>query len=236
MKKTQKVVSSLVNSESKLSIVGTFQVIQDALTELMETLKVDGITEREKYNAFWVYTKTRVKFLKSLKWGEKMHIHVYISNISLAKLYIDMKIGDENGEIALFSRTELCALDITTQKIRKLTTVGITESMLEKHKNSNLTFAKFDVPETSIVDRVKIKYTNIDFCHHTNNLEYVRLIMNTYTVAEVEKNPIKEMEISYISQSFEGDEIDIKKTRLGTSDIFVLEKDTKAIAKCEIMF
>lgn len=43
---------------------------------------------------------------------------------------------------------------------------------------------------------------NIDYVHHTNNIEYIIFLMNTFTVEELEKKPIKEMEINYASQSY----------------------------------
>ena len=236
MIKKQKILSSMVNSESNLSVVGTFQIIQDALTELCGVLKIDGPTMKREYNAFWVFTKTRVKILKKLAWNENVKLTAFISKITLAKMYMDVQVKNTLGEVAFYSRTELCALDIKAEKICKLSSVGVSESMVGKNKGMEINFSKIDAEESEPLCRVQIKYTNIDFCHHTNNLEYMRLIMNTYSVAEMEARPIREIEINYISQSFENDLIAMCKTKNANRDVLVLKKDSKPVVKCEILF
>ena len=108
--------------------------------------------------------------------------------------------------------------------------------MLEDKHPVEIVFAKFFDNDLPVVDNVKIKYTNIDFSHHTNNLEYIRMIMNTYSVAQIENKEIKEIEIIYSNQSFENDILDIKKASFENKDHIILEKNSQIIVKCEIVF
>ena len=224
------------NSQANLSVIGTFQIIQDAITELTGKLGIDGLTEKAKYNAFWVFAKTKVKFFKNLVWNQKVSINTFISQISLAKMYADVEVKDTSGRLAFYSRTELCALDLETGRIRKVATVGVTDAMLSHRKTMEVEFEKFDAENLPPLCNVKIKYTNIDFCHHTNNLEYIRLIMDTYTVKDMEQRQIKEMEINYLNQSYEGDELGICKRRDGDAEIFAIVKNLKPVVKCKIEF
>lgn len=232
----QIVKASMVDTKANLSILGTYQVIEDAITELMGQYKVDNITLKDKYNALWVFTKTKIKFIKKLKWNENFVVNSYISLISTVKINLSVEIIDKNNEIAIYSKTELCALDIDTQRIRKISTVGVDDSMLEEKHPIEIVFNKLDGVNLPLIDKVQIKYTNIDFAHHTNNLEYVRIIMNTYNVAQIENQDIKEMEIIYLNQSFENDILNIRKSNFNDKDIVVLEKDSQPIVKCEISF
>ena len=232
----QIVRASIVDTKANLSILGTYQIIQDAITELTGQYNIDNLSLKEKYNAFWVFTKTRIKFIKKLQWNEQIIVNSFISFISTAKINIDVEIIDKNNEIAVYSKTELCALDIGTQRIRKLSTVGIDESMLEDKHPVEIVFTKFVENDLPLIDKVKIKYTNIDFSHHTNNLEYIRIIMNTYSVAQVENKEIKEMEIIYSNQSFENDILDIRKASFEDKDLIILEKNSQPVVKCEITF
>lgn len=236
MLKNQIVSASMTDTKANLSVIGTFQVIQDAITELTGKLNIDGATLKEKYNALWVFTKTRAKFIKTISWNEEITIDTFISFISVAKMNVDIEVKNQNGEVVLCSKTEMCALDIDTQRIRKLSTVGVDKSMLSNNKANEIVFTKFDGNNLPLVDSVKIKYSNIDFSHHTNNLEYIRLIMDTYSVAEVEQRQIKEVEIIYANQSFENDILDIHKASFDNKELIVLEKDEKTIVKCEIVY
>ncbi len=234
--KKQKVSASMAGSDECLSILGTFQVVEDAITDLMGELKIDGVTAKEKYNAFWVFTKNRVKIFKKLKWNEEFVIFCFISFKSLVKMNVDVVAKSIKDEIVFYSRVEECALDISTQRIRKLNTVGVNETMLAETPLIDIQFCKFDYENLPIVEQVKVRSTNIDMSHHTNNLEYLRFVLNTFSVKELETKLIKEMEVIYANQSFENDMLDVHKLELQNKDVIVLQKQDKPIVKCEVLF
>ncbi len=236
LNKKQKVNSGIIGTDCNLSIMGSFQIIQDAVTEMMGLNKIDGVTVKQKYNAFWVFTKTRAKFFKKVAWNSEISITCYISNISAIRMCADVEIRNENAELVMHSKTELCVLDIATQRIKKVTAVGVDESMLSNVQADEIVFTKFDDIDMPVIEKVQVKSSNIDFVHHTNNLEYIRFITNTYTVAQLESKQIKEMEILYINQSFEKDILEIKKVGLKDKDVFVIEKENKPVIKCEIVY
>ena len=226
---------SVIDTNANLSVIGTFQIVEDAITELMGKLKIDGITSKKLYNAMMVFTKNRVKFLKSLAWGESYCVESFVSFISLAKINIDTAIKNNSGEIVAYSKVEICALDLDTGRIRKITTVGVDESIEKESSQIQTDFTKYEDLEMPKVESAVVRSTNIDLCHHCNNVEYVRFLLNTYSVEEMEKCPIKEFEICYANQSFEGDTLDIFKTQNQSKDIMMIRKEDKVIIKCEIL-
>lgn len=234
--KEQKVSASMLGSNESLSTIGTFQIIENALTELTGKLKIDGITVKEQYNAFWVFAKTRVKFFKKILWNESLTVTCFISSKSLARIHFDIEAKNSLGEFIFYARIEACALDIASQRIRKLSTVGVSEDMLPEQETMDINFSKFDYETLPLVEQVKIRSTNIDMSHHTNNLEYLRFIMNTYSVKELETRAVCEMEVVYMNQSFENDVLDVLKGCYENKDIIVLQKEDKPIVKCEIIF
>lgn len=234
LSKKQWVSISTMDTEGNLSVLGTYELIQDAITELMGLNKADGRIARDVYNALWVYVKTRVKFYKKIAWKEDYTVNAFFSCITPAKIAIDVEVKNTADEVAVYSRTELCALDITTQRIRRMFTVGINADLLTKRQVPEIEFSKFDTVDLPVVDTVKVKSTNIDYSHHTNNTEYVRFIMNTYSVAEIEKMQIKEIELVYAGQSFENDILTLKKLEQQNKHLAVLEKDGSPVIKCEI--
>lgn len=70
---------------------------------------------------------------------------------------------------------------------------------------------------------------------HTNNKEYVRFIMDTYTVDELLCKPIKELEVVYYNQSYEGNILSISKTVNESSELFTVDRDETIIVKAEII-
>ena len=231
---THKLSASMVGSNESLSVMGAFQIVQDTITEFMGELKIDGVTVKQKYNAFWVFVKTRVKFCKKLPWGAKFAVEASISAMSAAKMHVDVRVSDEDGQTVFHARTELCVLDIATQRIKKIASVGVSECMLTP-SDTSVTFGKFDTVDLPCVEQVRVRSTNVDHSHHTNNLEYLRFVMNTYSVEELETKAIREMEVVYASQSYENDVLDVMKTSCGNKDLIALEKSGKPVVKCEIL-
>lgn len=225
----------MIGSDACLSAVGAFQIVEDAITELMGELKIDGLTVFSKYDAFWVFAKSHIRFQKKLSWSEEYTVTAFISSASLAKMYVDVKVCGQGGE-ALYSKVELCILDRATQKIKKISSVGVNESMISGEKGEDIGFWKFPPCELPTVERVKVRSTNIDRSHHTNNVEYIRFIMNTYSALELEAMKIKEMEVTYCGQSFEDNVLDIMKGTNAGEDLFILQADGRPVIRCEIVF
>ena len=130
----------------------------------------------------------------------------------------------------------MCALDLTTMRIRRVETVGDTSSMQAEQPETDIKFAVYDGTPDNKVDTVTVHSTNIDMSQHTNNAEYIRFILNTYSVKELTDRPIREMEVRYINQSYENNVLDIYKQSEQNKDVFLLTDGDKDIAKCEILF
>ncbi|MCH5165287.1 MAG: hypothetical protein J1G01_02680 [Clostridiales bacterium] len=237
LEKHQRVSASISDTSANLSVVGIFQVVQDAVTELMGELHIDGITARDKYSAVWVFVRTRIKLLKNIPWGKDgFDTFAFITSITRATLCIDVELKNKAGERCVYARVEICGLDLKTGKIRKVETIGVDDKIKIEPATAQLDFTHFDNVQLSAIENVQVKSTSIDFSHHTNNAEYVRFIMNTYAVEQLEKRPVKEMEVRYVNQSFENDVLTVCKGSFEGKDIVVINKDDKTIAKSEIVF
>ena len=233
-KKQQIVTSTHVGADAKMSVMGLFGVVESAITEGMGALKLDGVTVRRKYNAFWVFTKNRIKMLKQLEWGEIFNVESFISDISSAKMVIDTALKTLQGEIVAYSSCEMCLLDVATGRIRRTASVGIENFTVEQPQMS-IEFEKIDDAESPLLETVKVRSTNIDFCQHCNNVEYLRFLLNTYSVEELVKSPIREIEVCYVSQSYEGDALAIHKLSNDSRDLISIKKDGKTVIKCVVI-
>ena len=220
---------------ANLSVIGCFQIAEETVTELMGKLKIDGITVKKAYNAVWVFAKSKLKVLSNIAWNEQYTVVGFISKVTRVSIDIDVEIKNESDEICAYLRMELCALDLQSGKIRRVSTVGVDDSIQAEAPEIDLSFSKFDAENLPEVAQVKIKYTNIDFAGHTNNKEYIRFILNTYSVRELEERPIKEMDIVYVNQTYENDILTVQKNSDKDRDIIAIQKDGNYIVKSEIV-
>lgn len=233
--KRRKVSASLTDFNANLSVLGAFRIMEDALTEYMGELKIDGLTAKRVYNAAWVFAKTKMKFIKNIEWNGEYAVTCFISKISNVTINIDVAVKNAQDELCVYSRTELCALDLQTGRIRKVSTVGVCGDITAKEPLTDISFSKIDAENLPVADEVKVKFTNIDFVGHTNNKEYVKFILDTYSVEQMKNFQISEVQIAYTNQSFEGDILTVHKGTQGDKDLFVIQKADKIIVKCEFL-
>lgn len=234
--KNQKVCASATDSLANLSIIGIFQTVEDAVTELFGNIKIDNITMKKKSNAIWVFIKSRIRKLKDIAWNEGFETTCFISSVTKATVSVDIAIRNTSKELCAYSRVELCALDLQTGRIRKISTLGIDDEIITENPESDIAFTRFNDGELQEKGQVQVKYTGIDLSRHTNNIEYVRFMLNTYSVSELEKYPIREIEVIFVNQSFENDVLSILKRSFEGKDIFAIQRDDKTIVKSEIVF
>lgn len=125
-------------------------------------------------------------------------------------------------------------LDIEKQKIRRIKEI-IPDDFETQNTLKDFTFEKFvfDEQNLSYLDNVVIKSSNIDYCMHTNNIEYIRFLTNIFSVNELIRNNIKSFEIDYINQSREGDNLNIYQDKTDDTKLIIKNGDLTVI-KCKI--
>jgi acyl-ACP thioesterase len=86
------------------------------------------------------------------------------------------------------------------------------------------------------METVRVRSTNLDYCSHTNNIEYLRFILNTYAARTFEEREISRIEIHYGNQTFEGDEIAVFKHSDMQTEYFSLVSNGKTAVDCMIVW
>ena len=209
MIKKDKLLASLCDTDVNMSVIGAFKIVENAITEFMKELKIDGLTCMHEYNAMWVITRNRIEILQRLHWMDEYIVECYISAIGNVKLVIDTVIKKPNNQIVVGAHTYLCALDLVTGKIRSCNSVGVNENISIEHPEINIDFTSPSFVSAVLVDSTISRSMDIDYCQHTNNIVYIRHILNQYSTSQIKHNPIKAIEIQYVGQTFEGDKLDI---------------------------
>ncbi|MBR5040772.1 MAG: acyl-ACP thioesterase [Clostridiales bacterium] len=232
--KNSYVSGSMCDGKLKLSILAADEIVENAVTELMGDLGIDGIVAMEKYKAMWLIVKNNIRFRRRPVWREEFTVNCYISDHSAVKLNIDTIVRARSGELLLKARTELAAIDLQSGRIRKADTVGFSEDMENPVRTEGLEFSRFPKESGELVESVVVRSTSLDYCYHTNNIEYVRFMLNTYDVEHFKDHDPEKLEIHYSNQSFEGEKLNITKQYDMDGDLFHVTRDGTLITSCKI--
>ena len=227
--------ASICDPNVKLSVKGAFDLVQDYLTEMMGAQHIDGVTLREQYGCVWVFTRNRIQIDRALNWMEPYTVESYISSAKGAKLTADTVLKDKDGKICVYSRIEMCALELASQKIRRIRDVGVTSDTHVEAPERNIEFSRLRHEGLSDIGTLVVQSGDIDFVQHTNNVSYVRFVMNTYTVKELRERPVREIEVRYAGQTHEGDTLTIRKATVGEKELFDIAEGDRTAVECEII-
>ncbi len=229
------VPASMCDAGTKLSPLALFQLEEDAVTELMARLRIDGITAMREYGAMWVFVKNTLRVLRRPAWQEEYELRSFVSAHSAARLVIDTELrAPGSGEALARARLELCALDLQSGRIRKAAEVGVAEDMPCETPLPELAFSRFPRAGFTPLESVRVRSTNLDYCSHTNNIEYLRFLLNTYRARDFLEREVRQIEIHYENQTFEDDELQLSRARDGERDHFLLTARGSTAAACMI--
>jgi acyl-ACP thioesterase len=231
--KTDRLAASSCGADVKLSVEGAFRIVEDMVTELMGDQHIDGVTCMREYGGMWVFVRNRIEMPQPLAWMDEYTATSYISSFSKIRLYIDTVLQKADGSIALKSRLELCAVDLETGKIRKSESVGVGEKTPAEEPMFEIAYTKEKPVRGDVIDEITVRSADIDYCHHTNNVAYVRYFVNQIGVDELIENPVKAIEVQYAAQTHEGDRLSICRCS-SENEAYMIEKDGVKVVSCII--
>ena len=229
------VPASICDPSVRLSVRGMFDLVQDLLTEMLGSVELDGVSMKRRFGCVWVFTRNRIQIDSALSWKEEYIAESYISSAKGAKMTVDTVLKDTGGSIRLYSRIEMCALDLASQKIRRIRDIGVSIDGYVETPEREIEFSRMRHEGLEPSDSVQVRSGDIDFIGHTNNVSYIRFIMNTYKVDELMERPVREIEIRYAGQTHEGDVLTVKKAEQDGREMFDVCLGDTAAVECEVV-
>ena len=231
--KKDRLAASSCGADVKLSVEGAFRIVEDMVTELMGDQHIDGVTCMREYGGMWVFVRNRIEMPQPLAWMDEYTATSYISSFSKIRLYIDTMIQKADGSIALKSRLELCAVDLETGKIRKSESVGVGEKTPAEEPMFEITYTKEKPVRGELIDEITVRSADIDYCHHTNNVAYVRYFVNQIDADDLTERPVKAIEVQYAAQTHEGDILSMYRCS-SENEAYMIEKGGAKVVSCII--
>lgn len=228
-----KVLSSMTDGSAQVGITHALLYLQDNMCEFFRALGCDGITMIPISGCFWVMTKTKIKFNKPINWLDQITLCTALNAKSLARLTLVNNILDASGNALIEGLQEMCAMDSSTRKIRLINTTLFPSTIEPSDVSSELKFIRLDdeLDDKNLVMTTRVTSGNIDYFGHTNNVEYVRLILSTIDARTLKNLTPKTFEIHYISESKEGDELSIFKRKNNDGYFFEIKSKEKVCIK-----
>ena len=231
------VSSAFIDSSVKMGAAQAVMMIQDNITECFSKMECDGVTCREKYNAFWIFMKTRLDFTRRPDWREKVVVDTFpVDNIGL-KTHVDTVFRDKSGEIIIKAELEACVLDISTHRPVRLESVHYpTENFPESVFDEPFDRFDIDFSEEDFSFEQTVRSHHIDMSHHMNNTEYIKLALDTFTDDFLLSHEVKSMEVHYKGESREGETLRVYRKTSDNGTFVVIKERDRTVFEMKIVF
>ncbi len=226
---------SEVNPKLELGIVGTVELLENIVTDFYSSFGQGNYTIKGKFNSVWVYTKIKIKFLKKPKLKDTINAKSYNVKITPARTETETIISSNHEDI-IIAKHETCVINTEKRKAVKLSTVNYPEDMniVDSNKVGNFSKISVLVDNSDYIYSHKVQYTDIDFSKHTNNVMYVKHMINSFPLDFWMEKEINDFEIHYISETTEGEELKIYNKIDDNKIYFLVKTDEKEVAKAVI--
>lgn len=227
---------SSCDNRGTLSIAGVFDLFMVMATEHGASIGL-GMDDLASKGCFWVAAKSKIQFDCRPKMLEKVTVSSWPEkpgNIRCNRYYT-ITSGED---VIVRGKTEWTILDMQTMRPKKSSEVypqGL------EHREDVVCPEPFSRFSTDFADCEEIlKYTvssrDIDVSQHMNNVAYIRAVLSAFTCKELEDMNIKEIEIAYRVQCYEGEVLSIRKRCADNGmELGVIKEDGKAAAVLSII-
>lgn len=209
---------SMCDFRYRLGVTQAAGLFMDAATEHGELLGV-GLDRIAEKDCFWLAVRAKYHFYRMPKALETVEITTWPAKVrfGLVNRYYVMKRGEEllaegRTEWAVFNR-KLGKIDMNPDEI--FTTMPYrTETVCD----GRMARINRDFTGAERLGTYKVSSADIDVGEHMDNINYIRAILSMYSTEQLAKMEIRDVEINYISQSMEGEELTImrRETAEGT--------------------
>lgn len=234
--KNFKVMSSYCDSVNRLSPF-MMQTLFEELADANATqLGIDQPTLGERDNAFWVVRRIKFEFRSVVKDHDDVILKTWPSGPEVLKCFRSYQILKPDMEPAVNSLAEWVILDKETRRLRKTDSIQYPDIQFITEKACEPIFKKFKdtFTESDFVYEKTIRACDIDISHHTNNTKYCMMVLDSFSIKELEAMTIKEMEIHYEAESLECDVLRIYRQKVDDEWQFAIKRDGKVISYASI--
>ena len=134
----------------------------------------------------------------------------------------------KDDEVLINAISEWVIIDASSRTLRKVETTSYPNDIdWIKEKSIEERFRRFkdDFTDEDLIYKRLVRSGDIDVTHHTNNVTYITMLLDTFSVKELEAKRWEDVEVSYLNESFEGETLSIYRKEREDGYYFSIKKD-----------
>lgn len=181
-----------------------------------------GFGKMNEINSYWVLSNLRIEIDRFPKWNDTITVKTWPSGYTRLMARREFVGKDQYGRDLLRAGSEWMVLDRQKNRPKNLfrLELGLPKSG-PKAISGELSRLE---PQCSYsdIEQMRVPYSSIDLNGHVNNTEYVRWGIDALRRIFKFKGNIRFLQATYLSEVFEGDELDLLVSSGGKESFYVL--------------
>ena len=206
--------SKLVNAydvdlNNKLKLNTLFNFLQDVASSHADSLSL-GFNDLILHDLGWVLSWAKVSIEEYPGFGETIKIRTWPKCRYKLFSMRDFIIYNSTGKILFRVSTAWLLINVKTKRITDI------KNLPQQIYYQPDQFALNEYPEKMTSEKgkeklfcKKIRYTDLDINQHVNNTRYIEMVLDCYSSVQHKKNHLKSLMVSFTSESFYDDELEI---------------------------
>ena len=201
-----RVMPSMCDENSLMSIPAILDMFQDSAGIHAESVGI-GAFDLEERGLFWIVSKLRLRIVRRPQVLEQFEAETWIQPAERVSCERDWALN-KDGEQLAYVRSIWAALKRDNFR---------PGHMADFYPDADFNIAPpDDIPFTRMgksfdgaeaLGEYRIRSVDIDRGGHMNNVNYVRALLGCFTCAQLEEMDIKELDMQFILQCYEGETI-----------------------------
>lgn len=181
-----------------------------------------GFDRLNELNSYWVLSNMRIEIVRLPRRDEEVTIATWPSGYTRTVATREFVGKDRDGCEMFRASSEWMALNKETNRLKNL--VRLDLGLPNTGRKALPDELKRLEPYSGYreVDRVRVPYSSIDLNGHVNNTEYVRWGVDALRRAVKLEGHIRSLQATYLSEVFEGDEVEFSVACDGNGKFHVL--------------
>lgn len=210
--KELRIGASMCGADGRLGIHNTFALFQDIASEHAEALGV-GFQAMTARRSFWLTARSRVRFCHrpAIMTGTSIETWPAAPGSVRCDRFYRLRAGET---LLAEGRTEWCVYDTEKNAVNPVSEAGFIDGLEyreEKLLDAPWARLRHNFSDEDQVYSHTVATTDVDLGRHMNNVAYLRVLTDSFSVAELENMRVSEMEILFLMPCFEGDALRIMR-------------------------
>lgn len=172
----------------------------------------------------WVLTRLKIVVHKFPVWGDELELNTWVVNREKFFSRRDFEIKSKNNEILISATSGWMLLDAKVKRPQIVDNFPMEVGMFPNKLAINQELEKLKSMENADSEVLyKVKYSDLDVVKHVNNVQYQRIILDTFPFEFRNKFHIKSFEINYLSEALINQELKVVTGKGENANEFIHE-------------